>query len=208
MTTPIEQDDGNPLEDRLIDRLVDGMLAGPERRAVLARLERDPDGWRRCALAFLEAQAWSEALRPVAVTAGVPGRGHPTRESRAEDSPRPGAPRRALRPVAIAAGLLAAFALGWGVRDGRREARLATIEPVRDRRVVAAPAPVPEVVTAPRTSPAHPTLTADPVVERLERQGYQVERRQRLVSMETTDGRRLAVPVEEVQLRFVGDRTY
>ena len=42
----------------LIDRLVDGELSGDERRHLLASLEAQPDGWRRCALAFVEAQAW------------------------------------------------------------------------------------------------------------------------------------------------------
>jgi hypothetical protein len=42
----------------LIDRLVDGELSGDERRHLLASLEAQPDGWRRCALAFVEAQTW------------------------------------------------------------------------------------------------------------------------------------------------------
>jgi len=43
---------------RLLDRLIDGELDDAERRALLLRLEQAPDGWRRCALAFLENQAW------------------------------------------------------------------------------------------------------------------------------------------------------
>ncbi len=52
-----------------MDRLVDGEVAEPERRALLSRLEQMPDGWRRCALAFLEAQAWREALDATALKA-------------------------------------------------------------------------------------------------------------------------------------------
>jgi hypothetical protein len=48
----------------------------------------------------------------------------------------------------------------------------------------------------------------DPLLRRLRREGYQVERRHRLVSMETSDGRRLDLPVDEFKVRFVGDRTY
>lgn len=46
----------------LIDRLVDGELSNDERRQLLATLEAQPDGWRRCALAFVEAQAWRGAM--------------------------------------------------------------------------------------------------------------------------------------------------
>src|ERR1700754_5979 len=46
----------------LIDRLVDGELSNDERRQLLATLEAQPDGWRRCALAFVEAQTWRGAM--------------------------------------------------------------------------------------------------------------------------------------------------
>src|SRR5262245_61197611 len=47
-----------PDDQRLLDRLVDGELDDHERRELLLRLEQFPGGWRRCALAFLEAQVW------------------------------------------------------------------------------------------------------------------------------------------------------
>jgi hypothetical protein len=49
-------------DDRRFDRLVDGELSAAERRELLGSLDDRPDGWRRCALAFLEAQCWSEEL--------------------------------------------------------------------------------------------------------------------------------------------------
>lgn len=57
MNLPDEQRDA-----MLIDRLVDGELSGDERRQLLAKLEAEPNGWRRCALAFIEAQTWRSAL--------------------------------------------------------------------------------------------------------------------------------------------------
>ena len=45
-----------------LDRLVDGELEEPRRRELLARLEAIPEGWRRCAMAFLEAQCWRESF--------------------------------------------------------------------------------------------------------------------------------------------------
>lgn len=47
---------------RQLDRLVDGELNASERQALLLRLESEPGGWRRCALAFLEAQCWRDGL--------------------------------------------------------------------------------------------------------------------------------------------------
>jgi hypothetical protein len=44
-------------DDARFDRLVDGELAADEYRALVASLDEEPGGWRRCALAFLEAQA-------------------------------------------------------------------------------------------------------------------------------------------------------
>jgi hypothetical protein len=49
-------------DDDRIDRLVDGELTGQEYRELLRSLDQHPDGWRRCALAFLEAQAWQREL--------------------------------------------------------------------------------------------------------------------------------------------------
>ncbi len=40
-----------------LDRLVDGELEGGEYQELLRRLDAAPDGWKQCALAFLEAQA-------------------------------------------------------------------------------------------------------------------------------------------------------
>jgi hypothetical protein len=65
-------------DERLIDLLVDGELEGAERRRLLERLDSTPDGWRRCATAFLEAQAWRQAIvsdelgvAPAPASAGV-----------------------------------------------------------------------------------------------------------------------------------------
>ena len=52
-------------DDLRFDRLVDGELSDAERRRLLASLDDEPGGWRCCALAFLEAQAWRETMRVV-----------------------------------------------------------------------------------------------------------------------------------------------
>ena len=52
-----------PLGDALIDRIVDGGMTPDELRAAVVRLDRDPGGWKRCAVAFLEAQVLNESFR-------------------------------------------------------------------------------------------------------------------------------------------------
>jgi len=69
--TPIDEN-LPPLDDQLLERLVDGELSEPERRKLLLQLESAPDGWRRCALAFLEDQCWREGLRSLEPPAPVP----------------------------------------------------------------------------------------------------------------------------------------
>lgn len=46
-----------------LDRFVDGELSEPERRDVLLAADREPDGWRRLALAFVESQTLREELK-------------------------------------------------------------------------------------------------------------------------------------------------
>ena len=62
MNLPIENASLGPLEDGLFDRLADGTLNEADRRALLLRLDAEPNGWRRCALAFLQEQAIEEAM--------------------------------------------------------------------------------------------------------------------------------------------------
>ncbi len=58
--------------DELLDQLVDGELSDEKYRLVLAAIELDCDGWRRCATAFLEAQAWRREMTSGAVQASSP----------------------------------------------------------------------------------------------------------------------------------------
>jgi hypothetical protein len=53
-------------ENRVLDRLVDGELSQADRHELLAMFEDEPGAWRRCALAFLEAQNWRWQLGQMA----------------------------------------------------------------------------------------------------------------------------------------------
>jgi hypothetical protein len=64
MNAPGEE---KPLHDeRLFDRLADGELDERQRQALLSSLDRQPDGWRQCALALLEAQCWRNEMTTLA----------------------------------------------------------------------------------------------------------------------------------------------
>src|SRR5689334_5820758 len=57
------QQELTPEDERLLDLLVDGELDDPRRRQLLLTFEEKPSGWRRCALAFLEAQSWGSSFK-------------------------------------------------------------------------------------------------------------------------------------------------
>jgi hypothetical protein len=104
----------------LLDRLVDGELGSDEERAFIGSLDARPDGWRRCALAFIEARAWRGELGliarnrtpahngvPVHLTLDRPFEGQQTQPSQRRNWP---------QTLAIAAGLMFAFVLGLATR--------------------------------------------------------------------------------------------
>jgi hypothetical protein len=217
--------------ERVLDRLVDGELGLDERRELLASLEDEPGGWRRCALAFLEAQTWRwqmsrAATEPILAQVAAPRPMGPAR-------------RRAFWGglFAIAASLFVAFALGT---------RFPTTNPVMD--TIAKPqthaVARPDSMSAPGAlakaddSPQHPwetvTLTpvdgtnsGDPIHLRVakeggdeksplgaarsalsmllsrsfEQDGWQVNRQERLMPIDLSDGRQIVVPIEEIDLR-------
>ncbi|QDV37368.1 hypothetical protein [Tautonia plasticadhaerens] len=94
-----------PTSAERLDLLVEGALPDLERRALLLALDAEPGGWRRCALAFLEAQSWRTAIGSLAEPFPA-GRspGEPAVLLR---------PRLPLVPVAVAAAIaVAAFLVG------------------------------------------------------------------------------------------------
>jgi hypothetical protein len=264
--TMIDFDLTHPVDDAFIDRIVDGALSPAELRAALDRLDREADGWKRCALAFLEAQCWSQTFRQLGDTTSRP----------------PEQRRSPLRPVsdgltapkrwlahAIAAGIaIAAFGLGLLANRppagaGRRsiEARStpdAASLPPSDTGLnptesglhgpsmadsAATPVIVTPVARSSRTDVddarqgirlvgrvrlssasadaevpilSGPGIDAEwlenqppPVSEYgqavLERHGYQVDQRRRLIPGTLSDGRAVAIPVDLVQIRYTGN---
>ncbi len=110
------------IDDTQLDMLVDGELSEAQRREVLATLDMEPDGWRRCALAFLESQGWREEMRAIS--------GESVETASSASKPRPAWPR--LRTVlAMAASFLLALGLGLGFDNliGRNHPQVPPLHP-------------------------------------------------------------------------------
>jgi hypothetical protein len=240
---------------QLLDLLVDGELDAARRRELLSWCRHDPEGWRRCALAFLEAQSWrqelSAAAQPGAVA--VPAVALPAARS---ESLKTRPLRFWIGPLAMAASFFLAFSLGllWrGWAPG--EPRIADQRPMDSGQVASneqseqpprgqlaggqgsalaggqGPASRPLanvrlVVDGPQGASQEIEL---PVMEggsldellsgqgsaipaevqrALERLGHRVRQRRQLVPFDLEDGRRLIVPVDEIDVHPAGDWTF
>lgn len=209
--------------DVQIDRLVDGELGKREYRALLTLLDGEPDGWRRCAMAFLEAQALhielpeicraTRTLSPTAVRA--------SRQSNA-------IVRSLSWVLAAAASLLLAFSLGWSVRSSRHNATpsvpvMAAAQPdvIAPQSQDVAAAEVPgqasdagsNLASAPFEEPSaagafDDTGVVPPDVQwALERLGYAILRDRQWAPLESGGGR-VFVPLEKVEIRPVSADAY
>jgi hypothetical protein len=203
------------------DRLVDGELSASERRALVARIEASPDGWKRCALAFLEAQAWREAF----VEEPPPFRAVAASSQRSWKTP--------ARWGMVAACIAFAFLGGRmsfddGARNGelvqKKEPRPTMQQFVADTgvrtigQVVWPSQGIVEVRGVPsmlitvyegagiddRWCAALPSVLPDLVAKQLERQGCKVREERRLVPLALADGRRLALRVDQLHFTLMG----
>ncbi len=235
------------------DMLVDDELGEAERRELLAGLDDEPGGWRRCALAFLEAQSWKKELgafllepadrKPAGQLPTKPYTKTPVRRSR-----RSRLGRHVATWSAVAASFLLAMFLGRELQDAWLSDTIAPVPGVPIDAVADLRAPV--------TVPARPEEALDgasrhsdapsgpwqlvtlagpdgtvgeiklPAIERdkldenwlagvpaampadvlraLERTGHKVRQRRELLPLRMKDGRRLVVPVDQVDVHYVG----
>jgi hypothetical protein len=245
--------------DECIDRIVDGGLTPAELRAAVIRLDRDPAGWKRCGVAFLEAQCWRESMR----FGDEPARA----EAGNSSLTRAAAPQKARRPWlrhAVAAGVVgASFALGWvghAIRpatttggaivtgpspalvqretendrpaglpadDGQNARSAIEPRPRSNNEPGGNPAPLVAAVgrlnIGSQDSHAEVPILAGPGIDEewlkrqpppvseygqvvFQRHGYQVDQRRQLITTVTADGRRIAVPVNQVLIRYTGNQ--
>jgi hypothetical protein len=225
-------------ECRVLDRLVDGELSQSQRRELLAALDDEPGAWRRCALAFLEAQSWRWQLAQMAAEPIIAGSAGGATIALNRNRP---AFWGAL--LAVAASLLVAFGLGTRFSP-RPQPQMAAVG--TRAKIAAAPQTKPNeaVKSAPATGaapaasePDWQTLiladdSSDPrgqiqvraresalgeadltellsgegstvpaLIKRLEQEGWKVTRERLLLPVDLSDGRRMVVPVEQVDIR-------
>jgi anti-sigma factor RsiW len=226
---------GGAMGDRRLERLVDGELSPDEHRALLASLDDEPGGWRRCALAFLEAQALAAELGTLrrAAERREKAPAHVARKEKM-DKPRTW--------LAVAASFLLAFTLGvlaprWFsfVSHGLKQEQVAGgnnigTSPRRTPQelhptpvsignlhlVMAGPngelsqsgnVPVYEVEQGVDEFLARGTPALSPeLIEYLEQQGYEVRHEQQYFPAALDDGRELIVPVDGYQITRASPR--
>lgn len=206
-----------PHEFEWIDRLASGDLSGSERRELFAWLDRDLSRWRRCALALLEAREldetfvdWRAESQPRTVTAALT----PVR--------RPFHPNSVL---ALAASVIIAFVLGLVARGWSQVEAPNVAELPRPAAAAAgqqaiaekSPVVVPDqaasderpVQTIASTASVPPTGVIPAYIRsQLERQGYQLRSQHGRLPVVLPDGRRGTIPVDELQVNYVGQQTY
>lgn len=185
-----------PMNQTIIDRLVDGELDENERREALLAIESSPDDWRRCALAFLEAQQWTQAARSWNASQDV-NRVEPSVVTPIRKDPS----RR--RWVIAAVGLTIAFLSGFAAR-GRSTVQAPAADPSPQVTAGVDPAPRAEAIE----SDPRPAAISDYVRSQWERWGYQIEQKRRLISMDLDGGRKVSVPFDDIEIRYVGRQTY
>ncbi len=111
--------------DDMIELLVDGQLGGDRYREAIRAIEKSRDGWRRCAVAFLQEQAIKQELRQLArsgLCENGPARpAHNDHQYLRDELTVAGNGERAswrsianrINVLALAASILVAFGMGW-----------------------------------------------------------------------------------------------
>ena len=252
-------------DDTSFDRLVDDELSEEERRELLGQLDDEPSGWRRCALAFLEAQCWRRALSEKSSLRDSVSAALQSNEKNAGETPalRVETPRRAVwlgrakLLSAMAASFLVAMWLGtlahqaWMVQSrvpsggtigqfaGLTKGFAPLVEASQSQRRLVSSYPRAgggsspwHVVTVSAPSDGQhpqaaiqvpavernnideqwlrsvPPAIPDNVLQALARTGHQIEQQREFVPVPLKDGRQLVVPVDRVNVSYVGNGPY
>jgi hypothetical protein len=225
----------NHSDDILFDRLVDGELSAAERKELLESLDARPQGWRRCALAFLEAQSWRSEMKKL--TQERPTSSAQVKRQAVAPESKPHSLRTAAQWLAVAAALLVAFKVGsWQRESGipivaspvPTNEQLVSVPPptgatnttkpndalnlwVRDdagqmRRVRV---PLVDAQSLDRQlGTVFQTGVPDHVRDQLNDSGYAVHSKRQYAPLWLENGRPMVVPVEDTKIVPVSNRAY
>jgi hypothetical protein len=223
-----------PIDEQVLDLLVDGELPQDKQQSLLLKIDQEPGAWRRCALAFLEAQRWRREFGAIVKRVEMP-----SAPETPSVSPPPASSwnwRVTGTLLAMAASFLVAFGLGFELR---RPAGVVDPEASSGSPSVslAADAPLPtqenkplDAVTLVVNDDGKPSEVQVPVVEgvvpdsqwlhagptglpldllrALERQGHQVTQKRQFVPFQLEDGRQGLVPMDRVEITPVTNRSF
>ncbi len=219
-----------------VDLLVDGELSESDRRSLLMRLEREPDGWRRCALAFLEAQCWKTELGEMAAKSRGVAAAESTVSRPAAEVRQQGWRQYMATSLAMAASFLIALVAGMGLRGNwsvlsphpgasvqeailtsspeTRQAATAgqwttvTLDPAKSGngqglRGLSLPALQCNSLNEEMLT-GLPSVISPELQRAFEQSGHQIDQQREIVPVQMKDGRRLVVPVDHIQIHYVG----
>ncbi|MGD9126692.1 MAG: hypothetical protein PVH19_04865 [Planctomycetia bacterium] len=245
------QADNLPVDDdRIYDLLVDGELDDERRRTLLGSLDERPGGWRRCALAFLEAQSWGQEFR--SFSARLRG----NKETAADDTapksvpgkkPADGKRRRKRDRYGTFLGIAASFLLAMGItslmqdigtNDGVQRASVIppVLKPAQnvwmgglgvsndteqaihrmsitgrgfdgDQSTYSLPA-LSQKELDQQWLKEMPTVIPDGVVESFQQAGHEVKTSRQLIPFTMRDGRKLIIPVDQVDVHYANTPYY
>jgi hypothetical protein len=214
------------VDPQLLDRLVDGELPDGERRELLKTLERQ-SSWRQCALAFLEAQSWRDALfgyegeaAEIAPPASASSQDVRERGDAAEPVQLAVTPPRDDQQshghfghwrswVGMAASFLLTLSLGMYIQhalhpNSAPAARGIDAGPVRN---IGPGQAMPNTIVLPpqQDQGAESRTSAKPVVpdavrQALEQSGYRIQQERIFVPMQLPNGQQVSVPIDRVNI--------
>jgi hypothetical protein len=234
---PTDDMSGKGGDDRRLDLLVDGELGEESRRALLRQLDEEPDGWRRCALAFLESQCWRQEFG--ALVGSHAAKGPPPQPARG-----PVWREWLGTALAMAASFLVALVLGTRLaphgtgpapeiaaawksnapagseprQEGSTGSAQASQGPGEQWEMVTLAAPrgadgpertirlpaVQRQTLDQRWLESLPQAVPPEMLQAFQQAGHEIEQHRELVPVPMQDGRRLIVPVDQVNVHYVG----
>jgi hypothetical protein len=216
-----------------LDRLVDGELSDAEQQRIVSTLDQIPNGWKKCALRFLESQIWTRSLQELqgeepslpltATPAGTAQSPGSSLVSPTETQPKSVPGRASMRLpwtgwLSLAATVTIAFVIGNSIRFGDVDPRDMNRSVRAPENLAAAPYADPEdgtkgmgrtqFITNNNFWDGRPAIPSD-VSQILKNYGARMERRSGFLRAKTIEGQSVLIPYEDIQLvPASGDPSY